>query len=712
MKLQRQCSGFSLLQRRAYDLIKVVALHLLFVAYTELFHRGLVSGDCLFSDFATNAHSEVLSWMSCPHLASRGYLVKHGLTQSGVDYNKQLTYPRAVYDEVVFATERMLCSIAAIKQSCFASPVHTKEIGKNIFVVPSLLSRTDFLSVLEQLHEGEQVDKPRTVAWWSLCPHPVVYVNGEPFVLLPRENRQIVENRARYDEFVLRRLPRVAVGASTVADVARILLGKPSPDPVETIQTESGVFDGVHESMSRSREEESSPSPLDVPAATDAVSVNQFPNCFQLSLQDEEDYLKKMVLRELQTTDRVHYYTPRSVDDLLDSDKVQSFTIFTEAEDLQECTLSRKDVETQYESNQILDVLSKQPSPVASELSQRLSISKSGRRRSVERDGWQKVLERASAAASHVTSPAESTVLSPKAGSPSRASKLAQNVGSLFSGSAVPLGDTIQTTKDFVRMMSKEPHTHCTLEYHQPCLVDCAGSGWLSQYEKFLETCLVQIKSESTVVFAADQPLYFLYAMSGAILSKAIEDANVDPMGASAPARPRASSKNVQYLLDHNDERLRYFQGFYELVSAAYANVGVNVTECVMEVNALLESCGCTVLETLIRLIEKAEEEPNHVECRRLIVKATQLSEQYCYLILLKVLLSLPFSADVLHKVSKVPLTPFSSFIESTAGAVEWISTINPWAWATERDPDENKLNYSNILRRWDNGEYICFGAI
>lgn len=745
LQIQSQRGGMSNLQRRAYDMVKSVSLDLLHVAYTELFHRRQLPVDALwFSSFVHMYHSEVLAWFSQPHLVSLSEQASRSRNSSGSKTSVLCGKEILTYERVLIqgAMERLPRDVI------LSRPLH-KKVAPHVYIVPTVQSESSMRTTIEDIYkentgfahvsaekfafagaanieqqepgysalltpeddsptkgarsiqskcvtaqststtntvaaaDADETDAEEEtaeeecerqslvqIAWWGMCPSPTVYVDGNCFVLAPRHKRQTVEGRSGFEEYI----PRMTTTPH---------LKEPSASSVERVIEERRVSASsllLHTSNSM--------------ALTTFSVSSVLSNVFGANLLEEENALRAHVDDILEKNTGLCYYRDARLSEkedtlrYLSDDQIYTQTLLSPA--LINCVLRRFSVPLT-------------EGDVASEAQSR-AISHDGSGVCVipspSATSFRSSSSKASASTTETVEGREDIC---SVGKPVAAKAAADVIGALSTGLC---GVSIQ--------------------YYRPWLVAFSGDEWLNRFDDFINSCLSLIKNNHLLVLAPDFLSHqTVFAGVAILMSSVIREVEVERRSKRLVMGSPNQARRVLGTLQHQEEgqatgkesQLLFLEEFYELLRSSLTKKGVCVDDCIARVcdvlNGLSKSNPHTFsLSTILNCLKDSEQEPDFQRCQESILHAVRCSEQFCWLVLFDIFISVPFSKEALDRQRTNTLASFSQFVRGVPGAVPWIEKMDPWRGSPDRSPDCSHLRYSNGLRRWDNQDYICFGVI
>lgn len=689
MKIQKQCGGMSLLQRRAYDYLKSVVLSLLHIAFLELFHRDRLPFDSMrFSAFVRNFHGEVCGWLSYPHLLSQSSLMSAcvQLSSSSEEFpveNKLLQITED-FIETTLRKERLLLLrsnidyVSAADAACFKAKTGIRKLGKNIFLIPRLLSEAETKAAIQMITDEVAALSPSEsstedlmkIIWWFLPESPCILAYGRAFTFRQRKNEEVIEGRERYDEFcthhVLKRNEdMVPAPLSFLRNTCTL-----DPTALEKTHTPSSTR------MTPETLLESSEIALQMSVRQNFSCLTSIYNSF--SMTDADENLKKIVLKELLSTGKLDYLKEH-----VESKTFERKTLFKpelDAEKLEQFRNQRRDKKPM----RVIHSESDTESYISSHHSSEVGLH------SDEEEVVDKTLE-------------------PRTISPLSA-------GASACGPFAGLFDftEIRTMQDVVKdAVMSNPGVE--IQAIRPRMNFAAQEEFITRFDVFVEACLNQIKDDVTIILNFDDDKHLFYCAVVSVLHRGYEAANIDSLGEApgvVPA-PNTASESVSVKPREEDmRRLAFLEDMYEILRDAMTQNGVDVNDCVESIHTMMSELENYNLLHMISLeIEKAECAVDYKECRQHILRAVRFIEHYVWLLLLQVYLSLPFTKDSLSKTAINPTPSFSSFYKSIP-VRKWLESIDPWAKRPQKSPDVFHMRYSNSLRRWDADDYICFGSI
>ncbi|KAH9601346.1 hypothetical protein LSM04_000273 [Trypanosoma melophagium] len=714
MAIQQDCTGLSVLQRRAYDCFKSLVLNLLHISYLELYHRERLPMTVrTFYEYMHRFHIDVFGWFSVPHFLSR------------IALKNMMQSPNSVSllcESEVMKTERVLLLCSWSDGKLYKSPYHQQQELKNedtshyssiltentkknwvcpgVYAAPDFLSESSWEIALKEISFSEENPK---VAWWSLSPNPAVYVNGQPFVLIPRHEMQVIEGRPRFDEFVVniesvkKTVPLSKYGLHTTQI-------RPSSQSSQRRNSWSGVCDGLSTSLM----EETDITITKKETGTGHIEDESFVSIFGASLRFEDDHLVHEITQGMVQPDsegKFPYYTIMGPSYLSPVPITYTWT--------QPLVLSPDDIKI-YEP-----LLSQNTSTVTSASS---SFVRSNRRRSEQRETWSKVIGNAMSHSfpverSRVSDTITKQINSRRSSFASTENSPRRQWNSHIRVSTLPIVESVDTMAHKVAQYAIKGDNFVHV---RPWIAPVCGRSWVVVFEKYVSKCLAQLRQGYTIILAIDSPTQLVLFNAVCLLKHAIlEEAEVPKKGQSScitgiTKQIRHPSPLPSLLSNDTIKCLSFMDSFYERVRELVKQTDISVAECVYTVNGVMKDNapgGLMFLEELPNLISNAEHERDPRILKENITTIVQRIELYCWLILFQVFLSSQATTSVFEKKSELNLSSFAAFVDDSAVRA-WMDSIDPWQNNPTRSPDPFHLRYTNGLRRWDDRNYIFHGVV
>lgn len=651
MRMQKQWGGLSVLQRKAYDMLKSLTLSILHIAYLELFHRDRLPLESMrFSSFVRNYHSVVCGWLSYPHLLSQSSLLSIFRTFPEQVPASEKALLNAV-ERFTLSTrrkERILllesnvdylnASSEAAKQS-----LKVKCLGKKLFAVPRLLSTVEWQVAVEFMKDSVSINQlqfidpePIRIYWWCLSESPCVLVHGRAFALRPRRNIDVIPGLEAYDEYCSR---EVCSNAVAEADV------KPAQAESPSAHSAGEGSDGT----------------VGKTVAQVQKSLGTIFDNF--SILDEEADLKQQLTTELTETG------------------VLSFFVKSGASMYARQTMNYAELS-------------------AEKYQQDCNAKKSRECKTVKCE---------SGTASYVSS--ENGSFSGDSSIEKENNNFSLSDEAFSSSSDASDSPEVLTVEEAARSLHCQGDT---LQLIRPRLMFTAQDEFVTRFNAMIDACLQQIKEEAIMVLNYTDESHLFYCVVATLLSRSYDSANpserIDPEDVAGVSI--GSHSQAEGLLSADNVRLAFLDEVYEILKSAMFQNGVDVDDCVTVVTSIMaEFEPYNLLKIISTEVMLAESEPNDKCCRKHILSAVRHSEHFVWLLLVQAYLSLPFTRDSLSKSSVNSIPSFVSFFKSV-GVKQWMDVIDPWKLRRHQSPDVFHLRYSNSLRRWDSDHYIRFGSI
>lgn len=687
--IQRQCTGLSFLQRKAYDHLKSVALNLLHIAFLELFHRDRLSLETMqFSSFVRNFHGEVCGWFAYPHLCSQSSLLSACSEQKDVVHHEEDAL-RAITEDFIRAAMRkerllMLCS-----ERDYFNPSNEKSkdelclrrIAANVFVISRILSLPEWKAALQVIF-GDTVsvsvskNAKKELCWWFLSDSPCISVYGRVFSFRPRKNDELVEGMERFDEFSPREI--LVSENSPFLCTHSACIG-------ESKNGSSIVFDNTLKKVQPMAENVLQED--EAANGEDFLSISTI--CEKYTVQDAENYLRQMILNEILVNGHLDFYKKGIRTPSLEKRRLHRLEL--EAERFQE--QRNRQIDAKHRRNLIER---KYPE------SEHDSINATGEMSKCFTEADYSVLELQS---NETLTPDSYPISSESSVSSSCHSPLQKNYSILTIQETV---NEIEGSEEGVRINLIRPRLNFSPQ-----------EEFIYRFDSFIESCLSQLRKEKVIVlnFGASDHLFYYAALT--VLSQGYELANVvSSFGGTettslGPLFQPPSEIDESFQETHNSALLSFLNNMHDILREAMAQNGVDVNGCIRTLhNTILQELECyNLLRLMVAEVEKAEKATDSKMCRKHILSSVRYAEHYTWLVLLQVYLSLPFTKQSLSSYAVNSTPSFMSFYRNLK-VRQWIETIDPWINRPEQSPDVFHCRYTNSLRRWDVDDYICYGAL
>lgn len=748
MKLLRDYSGMSVLQRRAYEHLKSLSLTVFFIAFKELHVRHKVSAGVRFSSFVHQYFAEAAGWFSMPHFTSTILCAPVGDRENRA---------RHFIDGLFASQESILVPGVPSSREKGKDTQHDvrhalkgviHRIAPNILIVTApFLPATDLEELLRHFPKtssaptAASMNSKLHITWWSISPLPACYIDGKPLVLLPRRENQEVEDCASFDEFVLRQKPL-----------------KSTPLVVVTSTLRTAPSDILDRTFSISQRGSLSSS------VTEGNLLSLLSSMHSITIEDADNALCRKLSTDGDTA-AITFFTSPSVTTLSYVGLANCSRLHREVLRRRGFVYSMPKANTN-QSTELEDGVGSPTTGFAATV-QNLYDSSTGtfggsplasrqRRRSLQRgDRWEKVMETVinsdkstSAFGSRRSSilPYRSTgSLAPSRGSSARSSCGAspirndsfnltktltevsqrQSKSNLEPTTSELTSYSVETVKDLMSSMKTALGAAADadiveLKHIRPWLLPFSGEGWLRRFSSFVVSIAHQLKCEDEVVLAMEEPSQSLYAAAACIATFRIIQPPREQKELSLTRK--ASTFYTPASEKPRLSPLSYFDDFYSLLEESRKSDAGTIVDSRKQVDLILNSA--TTRESLnfksrIRFhIKQAEFSVDKAKCTANILAAVQLSEHLAWLFLLDLYFaSSPVREWCASRHSGIQdmifqLPSFDRFAESFPGILQWITDIDPWKYSPELSPDIYHQRYTNALRRWDSKNYVCFGAL
>eukprot|EP00796_Vickermania_ingenoplastis_P005316 gene5316-3818_t len=653
MNIQKQCGGLSLLQRKAYDWLKSLSLSVFHIAYLELFHRDKLPFEAMcFSTFMKTFHAEVCGWLSHPHLFSQSTLLSicrkcSSPSLASAEYVQSLEIVKD-FTYTTLRKERLLL-LGSNTDYVDAKKFSENTSKENLAEMNIRCLGRNIYAVPRLLSEAE----------WRIALEFVKDAASSPLIMFS-ENEPLKiymwflpESPCVYvygQGFVYRQrknFENIEGREKYDEFCTRAVLKYTNSDSACPLYIPPAQ---VSERVFDPRDRSKS-SHIQQEYSSMARILNDY------SIFDGETIVKWIILNQLNQTDSLEFLKEDKVSKTFERKVLNKAEL--DAEALQEERNKKRD--------------QKPPRVYDSDWD--------------ETEG--------------TLSPTRSvTPLSPSHHSTEDMATRTLE------------GSKVLTTQEFFQGLCEED---VILEFIRPRLNFAAQDEFIMRFDRFVEACLHQITEEATIILNFQGDGHLFYCLVVTLLFRGFELANAGTLGdggSQLPIKVNSFDSFPSQLSDQDMERLSFLEDVYEILRQAMTQNGVDVDECVSSLNSILSETEQYNLPQLISTaIDQAEHEPDGKACRAHILAAVRYSEQFLWLLLLQIYLSLPFTKDSLSKSAINPTPSFSSFFKSVS-VREWIETIDPWKKRPSVCPDAYHLRYTNALRRWDSENYICFGAI
>lgn len=690
IRIQRQCTGLSFLQRKAYDYLKSIALNLLHIAFLELFHRDMLSLETMqFSSFIRTYHGEVCGWFAYPHICSQSNLLNICSKEIGSQHDRESEVLRAITVEFIRVSmqkERllMLCSeqdyFNPTKEKC-RDFLSLKRICGKVFVVSRILSVPEWKAALKIISEdigSISLSKSSTkeVCWWFLSDDPCISVYGRVFAFRPRKNDKLIDGMEGFDVFCPREV-LVSENSPLVNTHSGYISESKNFNDVLSDATARKVLFSSELSV---REDE-------LGTESDLAPVNII--CENYTMQDAEQYLRKMVLSKMIASSQIEFYKKSTSSFLLE--KRQFRLVELEAERFQE-ERNRK-----IDSNMKLKLAEKK----YREDEHVSTVVENESSKSIHEDGYS-ILE----LQSNETLSPESYLVS------SDSSRSSYSLSTLHKSHSI---FTIRETANEIQ----ETEEGMQINLVRPRLNFAPQEEFIYRFDNFIESCLSQLRKEKIIVlnFGSAENLFYYAALT--VLSQGYEVANVVRSFGSAETSSLGTLVAPQLGLDAPVHEFRdwkyisFLEDMHDILREAMTQNGVDVSECIRTLNNIIlhDLDSYNLLHLMATEVKKAENTNDSKMCRMHILSSVRYADHYTWLVLLQVYLSLPFTKQSLSSYAVNSTPSFMSFYRNLK-VREWMESIDPWIRRPDQSPDVFHCRYTNSLRRWDTDDYICFGAI
>lgn len=675
IKIQRQCSGMSLLQRRAYEYLKSLVLDLLHIAFLELFHRDRLGTEVMqFSSFVNTYHGAVCGWLSSPHLVSQCSLL--ALFKPSVplrpNFNSLLTTERLL--EISFRAERLLLLGSWVEYlsptmdfSQICAHVGVKKIAEKVFSIPKLVSSVEWNKIVsliaEKSTEGPEGQTPK-ICWWFISEAPCVYIYGKVLTCRSRRNYEVVEGRRNYDEFC----PREITSAENSDKTSSTELRKSRQQSPTQLSRTMGEMQSVPQyEINGSHNEAVSYLSSDT---EDHPTFSRFFSDY--SIYHLEDYLKTLVLHDLIEFGKIEYYAESLLPHVFKKKTFDKAEM--DAEKLQQMNSHFRDL---------------------GEIEQSRTASRT--------DTYQ-----SSKAPSTFSDKVEKTETD-EVGSMSNSILSASN--KMFS---MDDWSNILSVREQAIEVCKEQND-LDMELIRPLVQFSAQEDFINRFASIVECAIKQMKEGSIIVVNHDQKYQFFYCIVMSVIQKECETADRKDI----PDTSSSTEAHFQLISDRSGGAkpekyggtFTFLEDLYAIIDETMSPNGINVTICIAATDNAVKLTDYPLLDLIATEIRNAEQEPETSKCQKHILQCVRYIEQYVWILLLHVYLSLPFTKNALAKEAINHVPSFQSFFKSV-GAKKWIESIDPWARRPHECPDTFHTRYTNALRRWDADDYICFGSI
>ena len=298
--------------------------------------------------------------------------------------------------------------------------------------------------------------------------------------------------------------------------------------------------------------------------------------------------------------------------------------------------------------------------------------------------------------------------------------------------------------------------TAATLRHTRRALRFVPGLEGARQLDDFVDLVVAAVATGSVgaptcLVFALDITNEAFFALAAALVDHRLHGSrSVHSTSASASLSAGSDNTNVE-----SDEHLRFLGGYHAILNDTLSDTStagstpevtpekrpnMSVQLAVTHVSCLLnattnttaDSAAAPSLHLLKRLkhaLQRAEgaavatSASSAADVQYYTTQATQLAEQYAWLVLLEWYLwspHFPFTtasefspARRRSSARSAKSHGFAEVMQTATAALQWMEEMDPWAAAgitAERCPDPFHRRYSNGLRRWDDRHYLCFG--
>nr|CCC50816.1 conserved hypothetical protein [Trypanosoma vivax Y486] len=719
LTIQHDCTGMTLLQRRAYDCYKSLILNLLHIAYLELRHRSLMPVTVRnLEGYVQRFHLDILGWLSAPHMFSRialrqrtqskrptpilcskevmekeRVLVVRGYGKAGIYHAQECAQKTAD------AQRRKTSNTEGIEDDQSSSEVQMTLGFFGVYAVPALLPEKSWECVLKTIAHNDSKAK---IAWWTLHDGPAAYVNGQPVALVPRHERQEVEGRPLYDELV----PCIEVSE-------------------EENQSTHSTYDSIRNSSTTSTQG----FPSSAPDTSDTTTNLSTKTQFHLALASANDS---------RTVDGIHGTVCQNT-----VDPVSTFGVTLLEEDF--CLAQELIQDTRREPREmvrqycVIGPLTQfsipaprygmQPFIVAPPISE---VTTGQMNEDINTDtfsssGVQSVCLLGTQNSTHL--PAESKqahsqelysgpLLTAEAAPAEHRVSLHDCSRRRLSGqvadSCSPVIETVDgIAKRVGRCVLKEGY----LCHERPWLTPVCGRTRAEHFSAFILKCLRQMHKGYKIVMAVEDP-HQLMLFNAVCLLKRCFDQNANPNNGlensfsdyGVARRPRTPLPCL--LSSETNECLHFMHAFYEGLAKVVDGSKVSIMNCVYTVQDIMKNAspgGLMFVEQIPMLMKHAERLTDHRSLRECITVIVQRVELYCWLILFEAFLT-SISTTAAPTQLELELPRFPTFVNDY-NLLTWLESIDPWLEVPERSPDPFHLRYSNGLRRWDDTCYIYRGA-
>ncbi|ORC92191.1 uncharacterized protein TM35_000044050 [Trypanosoma theileri] len=721
MAIQQDCTGLSVLQRRAYDCFKSLVLNLLHISYLELYHRGKLPMTVrTFDEYMHRFHTDVFGWFSVPHFLSR------------IALKNVMKSPNTVSllcESEMMKIERVLLLCSSSEGQLYKSPYHQNQeqqqelkngdtshssslLSKNrkrnwvcpgVYAAPDFLSEASWEIALQDIpFNGEE----RKVAWWSLSPHPAVYVNGQPLVLVPRHEMQEVEGRPQFDKFVLHIENEKKTSPLPPKHAFHIkkTLSSSLSHSNQRKNSWSGVCDGLSTSLTGESDATVTKKETVTYHEEDEIPLS----IFGASLRLEDDHLVHEIMQEISQSEsdgKFLYYS------IMGPSHLSPLPItYTWAQPLILCSedIKRSD-----------RFISRETSLAPSTSS---SLIRSNHRRSNNRGTCSKVVGNARRRSLSVEKGPSFDSITKQ--SNSRRSSIASTESSSrrqwSANTRVSTLSLVESVDTIAQKVSQNVFKGNHFVHVRPWIAPECGRSWVLVFEKFISKCLVQLREGYSIILAIDSPSQLVLFNAVCLLKHAIlKQPEVEKKGPNASitdvSKPnRHPSPPPSLLSNETIKCLSFMDSFYERVRELVKQTDISIPECVYTIHAVMKENApgeLMFLEELPILIRDAELETNPRILRENITTIVQRIELYCWLILFQVFLSSQATTSVFEEKSELNLSSFAAFVDDSSVRA-WMDNIDPWQNIPTRSPDPFHLRYTNGLRRWDDRNYIFHGVV
>lgn len=787
MQLFADSPGMSVLQRRAYDSVKSLCLTLFFVAYSELRQRGCASVPATFSQYMRELHSPVLTWFNVPHGSSlllqstrEWSMAKERAAERAAAEVVRLQL--STHEAFLVAQSESKASTAApgggeSGDGGEASEKAFTRLSSHVFLsLQPLLPASQWSRHVAELAGGFATSRGGTttapqhsadersgiVHWWSGAAVPLCCVKNTPVAAVARWDAQLLDAAPAYDWFVPR-VRSVAADAFTggIADASKSCASRGAVAQCEAassattvirewlrgdfamaadealakytreLLSEYSYLECNHVSRYRCGVQRSSSAATFIDVPHDAALVKYV----AVSAANEA---MKPVEAPLENSTR---------------DGEDTLSTVTDSAVAPSCPIESHDRrERVMEAVVIKAAATRHNNPRQSPISASPRASVSGFGWSHSTSAQPSVSEAASV--SSKDSQDEPAVMDKS--TTLRHEDNESAVQSHHNTKEEKTSWSVQTVDEVASEVATTV-TAATLRHTRRALRFVPGLEGARQLDDFVDLVVAAVATGNVgaptcLVFALDITNEAFFALAAALVDHRLHgNRSVHSTSESASLSAGSDDTNVE-----SDEHLRFLGGYHAILNDTLSDTSTadstpkatpekrpntSVQLAVAHVSCLLnattnttaDSAAAPSLHLLKRLkhaLQRAEgaavatSASSAADVQYYTTQATQLAEQYAWLVLLEWYLWSPhfpfttaneFSPARRRSSARSPKSHgFAEVMQTATAALQWMEEMDPWAAAgiaAERCPDPFHRRYSNGLRRWDDRHYLCFGV-